>query len=70
MTNILKALSGEINKDDYKSRHKFFQERASNLFTHEYLTPHLYLDINSHASCLFEIFKLFAAAKSTLRSII
>lgn len=32
MNNILKALPGEINKDDYKCQHKFFKRRAKSFF--------------------------------------
>ena len=67
MINILKALPGEINKDDNNYKQVFPKK---NLFFHEYLTPHSYLDNNSHTSCLFEILKFIYSTKNTLTSII
>ena len=55
--NILKKLSGEIKKGDYKYKQKFFQKKSTDSFTHEHLTSQSYLDINDHTSMLFEIFK-------------
>ena len=63
MINILKALSGEINKDDYNYKQVFPKK---NLFFHEYLTPHSYLDNNSHTSCLFEILIIYFQHKKYL----
>ena len=54
--NILKKFSGEINKDDYKCKYKFFRKRATNSFIHQYLTLQSYADIISHNSC-FQFFK-------------
>ena len=57
MINILKTLSAEINKDDYKCKLKFFQKRVKkDSFIHEYLTLNSYVDINSNTSRLFEFF--------------
>ena len=57
MINILKTLSAEINKDDYKCKLKFFQKRVKkDSFIHEYLTLKSYVDINSNTSRLFEFF--------------
>ena len=64
MINIPKTLSGKINKDDYKCKHKFFKKSAKDNFIYEYLAPQSYSDINGHTSCLF--LSLTETAKSTL----
>ena len=48
----------EINKDDCKCKHEFFQKKSPDSFIHGYITPQLYLDTNSQTSYLFQVFKV------------
>ena len=77
MINIVKILSREINKGDYKcklkkgqKKKKKKQKRASDSFIHEYLFQQLCLDTDSHAVVCLEFPNLTAAVKSILTSVI
>ena len=50
LTEILKTYSVEINKDEYKSKHKLIHNRNTNCYIHKHPTLDFLMFSDSHAS--------------------